>query len=187
MSQAPVHVLGISGSLRKKSFNTALLHAAAEVAPEGLTLEVADLHGIPLYDADVEAEGRPAAVEELRQRIAKADALLFASPEYNYSFSGVLKNAIDWLSRPPKDTPLSGKPIAITGATGGNFGTIRAQLHLRQVCVFTNMLPLNKPEVLVARAMEKFDEELRLTDVPTRELLRDLMKALDGWTRKLRG
>ena len=181
---ADVHVLGISGSLRKGSYNTALLKAASELLPEGMTLEVFDLSSIPLYNDDVRALGYPKPVQEFRDRIAAADALLIATPEYNYSIPGVLKNAIDWASRPP-DPPLDGKPVAIMGASTGNFGTVRAQMHLRQVCVFCNMFPLNKPEVLVMRAQEKFDASGRLVDETTRGFVRDLLTVLVDWTQRL--
>jgi chromate reductase len=181
-----IHVLGFSGSLRKDSYNTALLRAAAELLPDGMTLETFDLSPIPLYNDDVRTAGYPDAVKDFRSRIAAADALLIATPEYNYSIPGVLKNALDWASRPP-DPPLNGKPVAIMGASPGNFGTVRAQMHLRQVCVYTNMFPINKPEVLVARAQEKFDAEGRLTDETTRGFVRDLLIALADWTRKCRG
>jgi len=182
-----LHLLGFSGSLRRGSFNSALLRAAAELLPEGVALEVLDLSPIPLYNRDVETAGTPEAVQNFKARIAAADALLIATPEYNYSIPGVLKNAIDWASRPPKDTPLSGKPLAIMGASGGGSGTMRAQMHLRHVAVFTNMLPLNKPEVYVTRAAEKFDAQGRLIDEPTRQRVRELLAALRDWTRRLRG
>jgi chromate reductase len=181
-----IHVLGFSGSLRKGSYNTALLSTAVELLPEGMTLETFDLSNIPLYNDDVRAAGYPDSVLTFRSRIASADALLIAAPEYNYSIPGVLKNALDWASRPP-DPPLNGKPVAIMGASTGNFGTVRSQLHLRQVCVFTNMHPVNKPEVLVSRAQDKFDAEGRLTDETTRGFIRDLLIALADWTRKCRG
>ena len=180
-----VHVLGFSGSLRKGSYNAALLAAAAELLPEGMTLETFDLSPIPLYNDDVRAAGYPDSVRAFRDRIAAADGLLIVTPEYNYSIPGVLKNALDWASRPP-DPPLNGKPAAIMGASTGNFGTVRAQLHLRQVCVFTNMLPINKPEVLVARAQEKFDGQGRLTDETTRGFVRDLMTAFGDWAMRMR-
>jgi chromate reductase len=150
-----------------------------------MTLETFDLSPIPLYNDDVRAAGYPDSVRAFRDRIATADGLLIVTPEYNYSIPGVLKNALDWASRPP-DPPLNGKPAAIMGASTGNFGTVRAQLHLRQVCVYTNMLPINKPEVLVARAQEKFDSRGRLTDDATRGFVRDLMTALGDWTRRVR-
>lgn len=180
----PVHVLGFSGSLRRGSLNTALLRAASELLPDGMTLEIHDLAAIPLYNGDVEASGVPAPVQAFKERIAAADALLIATPEYNYSISGVLKNALDWASR-PVPSPMSGKPLAIAGA-GGRFGTVRAQLHLRQIAVYLNLLPLNKPELMIPLAWEKFDAEGRLTDEPTRTALRDLLVALGDWTRLLR-
>lgn len=179
-----IHVLGMSGSLRKGSYNTALLAAASELLPEGMTLERFDLSSIPLYNDDIRALGYPKPVQEFRDRIASADALLIATPEYNYSIPGILKNAIDWASRPP-DPPLNGKPVAIMGASTGNFGTARAQMHLRQVCVYCNMFPVNRPEVLVMRAREKFDAGGRLVDEVARGFLRDLLAALADWTRRL--
>jgi chromate reductase, NAD(P)H dehydrogenase (quinone) len=179
-----VKVLGICGSLRKGSFNRAVLRAAAELLPEGTTLTVADIAAIPLYNEDVRQAGFPPPVQSVRETIAAADALLFATPEYNYSMPGVLKNAIDWASRPP-DQPFNGKPVAIMGATSGLWGTSRAQYHLRQSCVFLNMLPINKPEVLIAQAPTKFDAEGRLTDQPTRDLIAQLLVALRDWTRRL--
>ena len=179
-----IHVLGISGSLRKDSYNTGLLNAASELLPESMTLEKYDLSRVPLYNDDVRAIGYPKPVQEFRERIAAADALLIATPEYNYSIPGVLKNAIDWASRSP-DPPLDGKPVAIMGASTGNFGTVRAQMHLRQICLFCNMLPVNKPEVLVMRAQEKFDSSGRLVDETAREFVRDLLMALADWTRRL--
>jgi chromate reductase len=181
----PVHVLGFAGSLRKASFNAGLLRAARELLPDGMTIESFDLSDIPLYNGDVEALGFPEPVQRFRERIAAADALLIATPEYNYSIPGVLKNAIDWASRPP-DQPMNGKPVALMGASPGMLGTARSQYHLRQVCVFLNMHPLNKPEVLVAKAHERFDAEVRLTDESTRQLVRKLLESLADWTRRLR-
>jgi chromate reductase len=180
-----IHVLAISGSLRRNSYNTGLLRAASELLPEGMTLETFDISRIPLYNDDVRAAGFPEPVQEFRDRIAAADALLIATPEYNFSMPGVLKNAIDWASRPP-NPPLNGKPVAMMGASTGNFGTVRAQMHLRQVCVYTNMFPLNKPEVLVMRAQEKFNPDGRLVDETTRGFIRDLLVALTEWTLRLR-
>ena len=181
-----LHVLGFSGSLRQGSFNAALLRGAVELSPEGLTLEIFDLASIPLFNVDLETSGIPEAVKIFKHRIAAADALLIATPEYNYSIPGVLKNAIDWASRTPKDSPLNGKPLAIMGASAGGSGTMRAQMHLRQVCVFTNMFPLNRPEIYVMRAAEKFDAQGRLTDEPTRQRVRELLVALRDWTHRLR-
>ncbi len=182
----PIHVLGFSGSLRKVSYNTAALRAAHELLPPGMTLEIFDLAPIPMYNGDVEAQGDPAPVKQFKEHILAADALLIATPEYNYSISGVLKNAIDWASRPARAMPLSGKPLAIMGA-GGRFGTVRAQLHLRQIAVETNMLPFNKPQVHIMRPWEKFDPEGRLTDESTRQEIHALLVALADWTRRLRG
>ncbi len=182
----PIHVLGISGSLRKASWNSALLRIAGGMLPEGMTLEIADLAAIPLYNQDHDGPDTPEVVERFKERIRAADALLIATPEYNYSISGVLKNAIDWGSRPPRASPLSGKPLAIMGA-GGMFGTVRAQLHLRQIAQEVNLLALNKPEVRIARPWEKFDDAGNLTDALSRQEIRALLEALAAWTRRLRG
>ena len=177
-------VLGISGSLRKGSYNTAALRAAQELTPAGMTIEIFDLSPIPPYNEDVKNVGFPPPVQELRQRIAAADALLIATPEYNYSMSGVLKNAIDWASRPPEQ-PFNDKPVAIMGASPGVTGTARAQYHLRQSGVFLNMHFVNKPEVMIGTAASKFDAEGRLTDETTRGFVRDLLASLAAWTRRL--
>lgn len=176
-----IRVLGVSGSLRKASYNTALLRAAAGLLPEGMTLEVFDIAPIPLYNQDVEDAGLPESVKRFRERIAAADALLIATPEYNYMVPGVLKNALDWASRPP-DVPLLRKPVAIMGASNGGFGTVRAQLHLRQFFVTMNMRPIQKPEVLVSRAQDKIDASGRLTDEKTSVSIRALLEALAEWT-----
>src|SRR5439155_19505391 len=147
---------GLAGHPRKGLFNAAVLRAARRDGAAHIAAETFDLHGIPLYDGDVEAQGLPAAVKRFRERIAAADALLIVTPEYNYSMAGVLKNAIDWASRPP-DQPFRGKPVALAGASMGGFGTARAQYHLRQTCVFLDMVPLNKPEVFVSAAHQKVD------------------------------
>lgn len=180
----PISVLGICGSLRKASFNMAALKTAIELAPPEMTVAVADISQIPLYNEDVRAEGFPPPVETLRQQIKAADALLFACPEYNYGLSGVLKNAIDWASRPP-DQPFAGKPCAILGASPGMAGSARGQLNLRHMMVFLDLHPLNKPEVLIFQAHNKFDANGALTDDVARGLIGDLMKALLAWTRKL--
>ncbi|MCG8353184.1 MAG: NAD(P)H-dependent oxidoreductase [Chloroflexales bacterium] len=181
----PIHVLGFAGSLRKGSYNAALLRAASEILPASMTLEIFDLAPIPLYNADEEAAGFPEPVQRFKERIAAADALLIATPEYNYSVPGVLKNALDWASRPPAASTLSGKPMAMMGV-GGRSGTIRAQLQLRQIALGTNLLPLNRPELAVAMGWEKFDAEGRLTDEATREQLGKLLVALADWTWRLR-
>ena len=182
-----ITVLGIAGSLRRGSYNAAALRAAAALAPDGVTVEIFDrLREIPPYDEDVKQQGFPAPAADLRNRIAAADALLLVTPEYNYSVPGVLKNAIDWASRPPSP-PFAGKPTAIMGASPGTFGTARAQHHLRQVLVSVNALALNRPEVMIGQAASRFDAEGNVTDEGTRKLIADLVAALRDWTLKLRG
>jgi chromate reductase, NAD(P)H dehydrogenase (quinone) len=182
-----IKVLGICGSLRQASYNRMALKAAGENLPPGMTLEVFDkMADIPPYNEDVKAKGFPPAVAELRAKIKAADALLFVTPEYNYSMSGVIKNAIDWASRPPEQ-PFDGKPVAIMGASMGVHGTSRAQYHLRQTMIFLNMLPLNKPEVMIPQAQTKFDAQGNLTDAVTKQFIADLMLALAAWTKKIKG
>ena len=185
MPDNDLRIVGVAGSLRKGSYNRALLRAAQELAPDGMTITVAEIGNLPLYDADVEAAGVPAPVAAFRQAIRQADALLIATPEYNYSIPGVLKNAIDWASRPPADSALRQKPTAIMGASGGAFGTVRAQLALRQSLQFTETQVMLKPEVLVAKAQDRFDADGRLIDEPTRQLLQRFLEALAAWTRRL--
>lgn len=180
-----IHILGFAGSLRKGSYNRAALRAAEELLPEGVSLETFDLSPIPLYNGDVEDAGIPEPVKRFKERIAAADALLIVTPEYNYSLPGVLKNAIDWASRPIGQNSLSGKPLGMMGASIGLNGTVRAQLHLRQVAVFTNMYPINKPEVFIRQAANKFDEQGYLTDDDLRAQIRALLESLAEWTRRL--
>lgn len=180
-----ITILGISGSLRRDSYNTAALRMAQELAPEGVHIDIADISGIPLYDDDVRLNGNPEAVQRFRAQVAAADAILFATPEYNFSVSGVLKNAIDWASRPP-DQPFQGKPVAIMGAATGIMGTTRAQYHLRQILVFLDAHPINKPEVMISKAAEKFDGAGRLIDEVSCGLVKDLITALAAWTIKLK-
>jgi chromate reductase, NAD(P)H dehydrogenase (quinone) len=184
-----INVLGVGGSLRKNSYNRALLRAAQELAPADMEIRIFEnetLSKIPLYNEDVRQQGEPEAVEILKNEINRADALLFAIPEYNHSVTGVLKNAIDWASRPASDSPLNGKPVALIGASIGMGGTVRAQMHFRQICVFTNMHPVNKPEVLVGNAQQRFDSDGgKLIDEDSRKFLRQLLEALLGWTRRL--
>jgi len=171
-------VLGLSGSLRRESRNTALLHAATALAPEGMTIEPATLHGIPLYDGDVEAsEGIPEPVTRLAERIAAADAVLIVSPEYNYSMPGVLKNGLDWLSR-VKGPTFAGKPLAIMGASPGRFGTVRMQHHLRQALLFTQAHVLPKPEVMLGGAGDLFDAADALVDATAQKQVRRQLEAL---------
>jgi chromate reductase, NAD(P)H dehydrogenase (quinone) len=182
--KAAIKILGICGSLRKGSFNRMLLNTAIELKPPSVVIETFDIAPIAPYNDDIRQAGFPPAVQQFRASIKAADALLFVTPEYNYSVPGVLKNAIDWASRPP-DQPFNGKPVAMAGASGGNSGTMRAQYHLRQSCVFLNMFPLNKPEVFVTQAQGKFDASGKLTDEPARGLVKDLVAALEAWARKL--
>jgi chromate reductase len=180
----PIHVLGFAGSLRKASYNRSLLRAALNLLPPGMTLEEFDLAPIPLYNGDVEAEGIPAPVQQFRDRLAAADAVLIATPEYNASIPGVLKNAIDWASRGPA-SPLQDKPVALMGATPGGLGTALSQSHVRQALVHNNMHPLSRPQVFVARAHEKFDAEGKLVDEPSQQFVRELLEALLAWTRRI--
>ncbi|MGA2550219.1 MAG: NADPH-dependent FMN reductase [Burkholderiaceae bacterium] len=182
MSDAPLTFLGISGSLRTGSYNTATLRALPELAPEGVSIESAEIGDIPLYNEDARQSGYPSAVVRLREQVRKADAVIFVTPEYNYSIPGVLKNAIDWVSRPP-DQPFAGKPASIMGASPGGVGTARAQYHLRQVGVYLDLTILNLPEVMIAQAPQRFDEQGRLVHEPTREFIRKHLLALQHWTR----
>jgi chromate reductase, NAD(P)H dehydrogenase (quinone) len=181
---APIRILGIAGSLRRDSYNRSALRAASQLAPEGATVEIFELDGIPGFNQD-EEQNPPAKVTELKQKIRAADAVLFVTPEYNYSVPGVLKNAIDWASRPYGDNAWDGKPAAIMGASIGNIGTARAQYHLRQTMVFLNMFPLNQPEVMIGNAAERFDAEGNLTDETTKEYIRKLLQNLVDWTRRI--
>jgi chromate reductase, NAD(P)H dehydrogenase (quinone) len=179
-------VCGIAGSLRRGSYNLALLRAAQGLAPEGMDVRIFDrMAEIPLYNQDVEADGDPEPVRALKLAIEEADALLIATPEYNHGVPGVLKNAIDWASRPPRGSVLAGKPAALFGASPGVTGTARAQSQLRQAFVFTDTPALPQPEILVYRAHEKFDAEGRLTDEKTREFVGRLLRDLADWTRRL--
>lgn len=177
-------ILGFAGSLRKQSFNKAILRTAVESAPKGVEIEVFDLEGIPPFNQDLEAEP-PIRVKEFKTKIRAADAILIATPEYNYSMPGVLKNAIDWASRPYGDNAWEGKAAAIMGASIGMIATARSQYHLRQSMVFVNMHPLNQPEVMVPFADKKVDAEGRLTDQVTREKIGELVAALVKWTERL--
>lgn len=181
-----IKIFAICGSLRKGSYNRMVLKVAAENLPPGMTLDQYDrLAEIPPYNEDVRQQGFPPVIEDLRRRIKAADGLLFVTPEYNYSVPGVLKNAIDWASRPP-DQPFAGKPAAMMGASMSVFGTARAQYHLRQTCVYLDMVPLNKPEVMIPQAQNKFDAQGNLNDAASLKFIQDLMAALAAWTRRLK-
>lgn len=183
MSSESFQILGIPGSLRKQSFNVSALKAAQQEVPAGAQLEIADIDDIPLYNQDLEQD-LPPAVAALKQKIRDADAILFATPEYNYSVPGVLKNVIDWCSRPYGQSAWEGKPAAILGASPGMLGTARAQYHLRQVLVSLNLHVLNRPEVMIAGAADKFNDSGKLTDEKTREFIGKQMKALVEWGKR---
>jgi chromate reductase, NAD(P)H dehydrogenase (quinone) len=181
-----IKILGIAGSLRKDSYNKLALNAAQALAPEGTDIEIFDIAGIPPFNQD-EERSVPAAVAQFKKRIHAADAILFVTPEYNYSVPGVLKNAIDWASRPYGESAWSGKPVAIMGASVGTLGSARAQYHLRQMFVFLNMYAVNQPEVMIANAAQRFDNEGNLSDEVAANLIKDLLANLRDLTRKLKG
>ena len=180
----PVRILGIAGSLRRDSYNRATLRAATELVPEGASIEIFELDGIPGFNED-EERNPPAKVAELKRLVREVDAILFVTPEYNYSVPGVLKNAIDWASRPYGDSAWNGKPAAIMGASVGAIGTARAQYHLRQMMVFLNMFPVNQPEVMIGNASEKFDAQGNLTNDVAKQFIRQLLQNLVDWTRRI--
>lgn len=173
----PLNVLGFAGSLRQRSYNRAALAAAVELAPAGMNLSVFDLTPLPLFNQDLEGD-LPAPVASFKQAVEAADALLIVTPEYNYSISGVLKNALDWASRPAGASSFPGKVAAIMGVSGGLLGTARAQYHLRQCLVALDVPVVNRPEVLIGQASQRFDEHGRLTDEPTRQRIAGLLQAL---------
>ena len=178
-------ILGIAGSLRRKSYNLALLRAATELAPPGMTIEIYERLGdIPPYNEDVREAGRPEPVVHVTEAVRAADGILVATPEYNYSIPGVLKNAIDWVSRPPQESPLRNKPAAIMSASTGISGGMRAQLHLRQSFVFTDTPAMLRPEVIVPKAAERFDETGRLTDETTRKFIASFLVDFSRWVRR---
>ena len=171
-------ILAISGSLRERSYNRALLRAARELAPDGVEVVEFDISVLPFYDGDVEAAGDPEPVVALRAAVADADAVLIATPEYNRGTSGVLKNAIDWLSRPALASVLRWKPVGIVGASTGRGGTRRAQQQVRDALLFPGAIVLEEPEVALPVAWEHFDEDGRLVDERTRDSIRDLLETL---------
>ncbi|MDP1644698.1 MAG: NAD(P)H-dependent oxidoreductase [Thiobacillus sp.] len=178
-------ILGIVGSLRKDSYNRLALKAAQELVPDGAVLSLVELHGIPVFNQDTEMT-LPAAVLEFKRQILAADAILFATTEYNYSVSGVLKNAIDWASRPYGESAWTGKPAAVMGASTGSLGTARAQYHLRQILVTLDMPMVNQPEVMIGNTAQHFDQDGRLTDEPTRQFIQKLLVALVRLARIIR-
>jgi chromate reductase len=178
---SPIRVLGFAGSLRKGSYNRALLRAAQEVAPENMEIDIFDLLEVPLYNGDVEANGDPEGVARFKQAIRDADGVLMVTPEYNHGVPGVMKNAVDWASRPPRGAALDRKPVAIMGASPGITGSARGQSQLRQAFEFTNSYAMPQPEFLLFKAHEKFDEEGRLTDEVTRRFLGQFLTAFAAW------
>ena len=180
-----IRILGFAGSLRRASYNRGLVRAASELAPTGIVVEVFDLGDLPLYNQDVEDAGEPASVVAFKQAIARADALLVATPEYNHGIPGVLKNAIDWASRPRVTSPLRDKPVAVMGASPGRGSTARAQAQLREAFVFTGACVMPLPELLVGGAGEHFDRDGNLTDPAVRASLVELMEALRAWTPRI--
>ena len=172
-----VKILGIAGSLRKQSYNRGLLQAALEIAPVNCSLVIFELDDIPVYNQDKEMSP-PKSVTQLKEKVRAADAILLATPEYNYSIPGVLKNAIDWVSRPYGESAWENKPVAVMGASVGMQGTSRAQYHLRQVFVYLNMHPVNRPELMVPSAQDKFDAQGKLTDPKTRQKIAELLTSL---------
>jgi chromate reductase, NAD(P)H dehydrogenase (quinone) len=185
MDKGRMKIVGIPGSLRRASFNRGLLVAAQEVAPADVAIEILDLAPIPFYNADVEELGLPEPVVALRERIAEADALLLTVPEYNHSYTAVLKNALDWASRPRPLSALRQKPVALMGAGGGS-GTMRAQLAIRPVLAVNEAYVMPKPELYIVNAPQRFDADGNLTDATVRETVRDIVVALAAWTRRLR-
>lgn len=182
--ESSIIIVGISGSLRKYSRNTGLLRCAAQNAPAGVLFELADIRQLPLYNADISEQEKPEAVVKLVEQVARADALMLACPEYNYSMAPALKNALDWLSREPGNKLLDGKPAAILGA-GGSMGTCRAQYHLRQVCVYLNIRLLNKPEIFSDAFSECFDSTGNVVDTSLTERIARQLEELVRFTKQL--
>lgn len=175
-----MNVTAISGSLRQGSYNTALVKTAQELAPSGMSITCANIGDIPIYNGDVENQGLPVSVTNLAEKIRSADGVLISTPEYNYSIPGVLKNAIDWLSR-IDNQPFAGKPVALMGASMGGQGSSRAQYHLRQVFVFLDGRIMNKPEIFVGAAHTKFDDTGKLTDKDTGKYVARYLEAVRDW------
>jgi len=179
-------VVAFAGSLRRNSFNRALIRAAQELAPEGLSIESIEIGDLPFYNADVEQEGDPPAVASFKSVLQSADGLLIATPEYNDGIPGVLGTALDWGSRLPGRAPLAGKPVAVMGASPSQVGTARAQLHLRQILNHVHARTLPPPELLVAMAQQRFDSDLQLTHEPTRAVLKRLLERFVRWIERER-
>jgi chromate reductase len=183
---AAIEVLGVAGSLRQGSYNRALLRAAQTIAPEGVSITIHDLIDVPLYNGDLEAQGDPPGVAAFKDAIRAADGVLMATPEYNHGVPGVMKNAVDWASRPARNAALNGKPVGLLGASPGQTGTARGQSQLRQAFEFTNSYCMPQPEILVFRAHEKFDADGNLTDAKTAEFLGKYLEAFRDWVLRFR-
>ena len=179
-------IVAFAGSLRRNSLNRALLRAAQELAPDGMAIQLIEIGDLPLYNADIEAEGDPPSVAAYKESLGNADAILIATPEYNDGIPGALTTAIDWGSRLPGRAPLAGKPVALMGASPSQIGTARAQLHLRQLLSHVQARVLPPPELLVARAHERFDKDRRLTDESTRDVLAKLLQRFSRWIARER-
>lgn len=180
-----LHIVGISGSLRAASLNTGLLRAAQKALPAGVTMEIAPLDAIPFYNGDIDGPEQPEPVRALKATIARADGLLIACPEYNYSFTAVLKNTLDWASRPHADSPLHKLPVALMGV-GGRFGTVRAQLQLRQVLFATRAQVMPAPELMLGMARDKFDAMGNLTDAGVGHELETFLESFVAWVENVR-
>lgn len=183
-AQADLRIIAIAGSLRRASYNHALLRAASSLAPAGMEITIFDLKEVPLYNADIEEHGDPVAVAALKAAIFAADGVLMATPEYNHGVPAVMKNAVDWASRPPGKAPLGGKPVGIIGASPGMTGSARGQSQLRQAFEFTNSFCMPQPELLVFKAHEKFDDAGNLTDAATMHYLERYLLAFAAWVRR---
>jgi chromate reductase len=181
----PIRVLGFAGSLRRKSYNKLLLRAASKLLPDSTELELFDIEGIPLYNQDTEALGIPEIVKRFKDKIEDADAILIATPEYNHSYPGVLKNAIDWASRPNGHNSFDRKPVAVMSAATGMFGGVAAQDQLKQVLLALNMRLVTQPAVIVTSAQHKFDLDNELTDTDAKKFMKQLLANLVDLTRKL--
>jgi len=180
-----ISIVAFTGSLRRDSYNKAALGAAKELLPENASLEILDISQIPFFNEDIEFVGTPQVVLDFKEKLAAADAILISTPEYNYSIPPALKNALDWASR-GTDLPLNGKPLAIMSASPSMFGGARVQYHLRQVCVGLNLLPINKPEVFIAKADKKFDLDGKLINENSRNSISKLLQALVDKTRQMK-
>lgn len=178
-------IVAFTGSLRKGSFNMSLLHAAQKLVPAGVEIEILDSGSLPLFNQDLETN-LPQAVVDFKAKVKAADAILIATPEFNYSVPGVLKNALDWCSRPYGDNSLEDKAAAIMGGSMGMTGSARAQYHLRQMFVFFNVHALNRPEIMVPSIQEKFDKDGNLTDKMTSDKIKELLEALVAWAGRLK-